>query len=77
MYFDGIFDVSEKVKIVDADGFSESSSIDDDDETMADVDLFPEIDTPEFCAQASPVNNTKAQLTYRQLSRRRWRKCHF
>ena len=50
MNFDGIFDVSEKVKIVDADDFSDSSSVDDDGETMTDVDLLTEIGMPEFRA---------------------------
>ena len=67
MDFDGIFDVSEKVKIVDADDFSDSSSVDDDDKTIADVDLLTQIHMPEFRVQACPGIKTKAQLTYRQL----------
>ena len=71
MDFDGNFDVSGKVKIVDADDLKDDSSVsdddDDDDETMADVDLFEEIDMPKFRAQAFPGIKTKAQLTYRLL----------
>ena len=64
---DGIFDVSEKVKIVDVDDFEENSLV-DDDETMADVDLLEEIYMPEFRAQAFPGIQTKAQLTCQLFS---------
>ena len=67
MNIDGIYDVSAKVKIVDAGDLNDLSSDDDDDEKMDDVDLVPENYMPSFRAQEFPEIKTKAQLTYRQL----------